>query len=377
MSSVTKINKEQLSTIASDLNTDSTILNGNVGDLASSLNEVESHNDFSSVTSKCSLISKSLVEIDKDLKYLANNINAYLETMIKIDSEGFDLNAKPEDNDTDKSIVQNNISSNISTSGSDRNHSSSNISTSISSRGDSTSIRPNYSYSSTPSGTIIHTSTNQSSSSNNSTSLFPSSNLTSEDTNVAPGGKYNYEGIEKYLESKNGITVEVPNGLGNIHTYMGWQLITSKSSNQYKLREAAGMKFDKEGFGKIGDRYVVATTTTFGNVGDFIDVYQEDGSVIKCVIGDIKNQNDAGCNKWGHNNGDCVIEFVVDKNTWYANGRGNHSNPGTSSCHPEWNQEITKVVNKGNFFDLIKTNAAKFDDEILEELLKTEEIIEV
>ena len=79
---------------------------------------------------------------------------------------------------------------------------------------------------------------------------------------------------EEYLEDVKGTTVALPEGLGSIHTYMGWQCITAKASNQYKLREAAGMNFDEEGFAKIGDRYVVATTTTFGKVGDFIDVYK-------------------------------------------------------------------------------------------------------
>ena len=58
------------------------------------------------------------------------------------------------------------------------------------------------------------------------------------------------------------------------------------------------------------------------------------GNVLKCIIGDIKNQSDAGCNKWGHLNGKCVIEFVVDKTTWYTEPM--HANPGTSSCHPSW-----------------------------------------
>ena len=37
------------------------------------------------------------------------------------------------------------------------------------------------------------------------------------------------------------------------------------------MKEAAGMNFDSEGFGKIDGRYVVATTTTFGKVGDYVD----------------------------------------------------------------------------------------------------------
>ena len=142
--------------------------------------------------------------------------------------------------------------------------------------------------------------------------------------------------------------VIVPDGLGKVHTYMGWQLITSKSSQQYKLREKAGMNFDSEGFGKIDDRYVVATTTTFGKVGDYVDFEQADGSVLKCIIGDIKNQSDRNCNKWGHDNGQTIVEFVVDKNSWYGT---NHSNPGTANCHPEWKQSIKKATNYGNYFD--------------------------
>lgn len=148
-----------------------------------------------------------------------------------------------------------------------------------------------------------------------------------------------------------GTTINIPNGLGSVHTYMGWQCITSTTSTQYKLREQAGMQFDSEGFGKINGRYVIACTTTYGTVGDYVDFYQVDGSIIPCIIGDIKNQNDTGCNEWGHLNGTCIIEFVVDKRTWYAGGEGSHVNPGTSSCHPEWNQNLTKAINGGSYFD--------------------------
>lgn len=141
--------------------------------------------------------------------------------------------------------------------------------------------------------------------------------------------------------------INVPNNLGKVHTYMGWQMITSKTSEQYKLREKAGESYDSEGFAKIGDRYVVATTTTFGEVGDSVDFEQADGSVIKCIIGDVKNQKDYGCNKWGHDNGQTIVEFIVDKKSWYDS---NHSNPGTAKCHPEWRQCITKATNYGKYF---------------------------
>jgi len=144
-----------------------------------------------------------------------------------------------------------------------------------------------------------------------------------------------------------GESISIPDGLGSVHTYMGWSTITSKSSSQYKLRQDAGENYDGEGFAKIGDRYVIACTTTYGAVGDYVDFYQADGTIIKGIIGDIKNQSDAGCNMWGHLNGQCIIEFVVDKSTWYGTG---HSNPGTTLCHPEWNQTKTKAVNRGNYW---------------------------
>lgn len=145
-----------------------------------------------------------------------------------------------------------------------------------------------------------------------------------------------------------GTVINIPAGLGSVHTYMGWQCITATTSTQYKLREQAGMNFDSEGFGRINGRYVIACTTTFGKVGDYIDFYQEDGTVIQCIIGDIKNQNDAGCNAWGHLNGTCIIEFVVDKDTWYNCG---HPNPGQQGFHMEWNQNLTKAINGGSYFD--------------------------
>lgn len=149
-----------------------------------------------------------------------------------------------------------------------------------------------------------------------------------------------------------GQTIELPSGLGQYFTYMGWQQIKITTSTQYHLREITGMKFNEEGFGIINGRYVIACTTTFGNVGDYIDFYQSDGTVIPCIIGEIKNQKDNGCNHWGHLEGQCVVEFVVNKDTWYTNGRGSHANPGTSSCHPEWGgKTIVKAVNGGSYFD--------------------------
>ena len=141
--------------------------------------------------------------------------------------------------------------------------------------------------------------------------------------------------------------IDIPEGLGTCFTFMDWQRITDVTSDQYALREEFGMNFDEEGFAKIKDRYVVATTSKFGEVGTCLDVVMENGEIVQCVIGDVKNQKkDTDCNEWGHLQGQCVVEFVVDRSSWYTpdGEKGDHVNPGTNDCHPEWN--TVKYINK-------------------------------
>lgn len=363
MSGVIKVNKSQLETAFSQIKSKVENMNETISNLSSVLKSIPSHSEFSSLTSKAIMISDSINNLYTDFGIVSSNLDTYVSTLTAIDTENIDTlsnqNNKSTNNEISSNLVNTStaaaatttLSSRSWTAGTKSNYYSSNSYYSGNNRGSNYT----YSYSSTPSGTIVY------SNNDNGNKNFESNNMSSSDYNVSAGGKYNYDGIEEYIEDLEGVTIKLPAGLGSVHSYMGWQCITAVSSRQYKLREVAGMVFDEEGFAKIGDRYVVATTTTFGNVGDYIDVYQEDGTIIKCIIGDIKSQGDAGCTKWGHNNGQCVVEFVVDKNSWYGNRM--HANPGTVNCHPEWNQNITKIVNKGNYFKLIKTDAARFDEE--------------
>lgn len=131
---------------------------------------------------------------------------------------------------------------------------------------------------------------------------------------------------------------------GGTYTYEKWNTNWTSGTYQKALHDQYE-SYDEEGFGKIGDRYVIACTTTFGRVGDLIDFELSDGTVIKTVMGDAKNQNDAGCNLYGHLNGNNVIEFIVNGDLWY----GKKANPGTSANHPEWGGlTVTKAVNYGN-----------------------------
>lgn len=152
-------------------------------------------------------------------------------------------------------------------------------------------------------------------------------------------------GVPEIVNDGNSAEITPAETIGGVYTYEKWNTNWASGTFQKALHDMYE-NYDDEGFGKIGDRYVVACTTTFGRVGDLIDFELDDGSVIKTVMGDAKCQSDAGCNLYGHMNGNNVIEFIVNGDIWYNTG---HTNAGTVSCHAEWaGKHVAKAVNYGN-----------------------------
>lgn len=77
---------------------------------------------------------------------------------------------------------------------------------------------------------------------------------------------------------------------------------------------AAGAVHDDRGFCTLDGNYLVACTDTFGQVGDRIDFYLSDGTVLHCVKVDSKSMtyqpyDHHPANEWGHNGGQNVLEF--------------------------------------------------------------------
>lgn len=139
-------------------------------------------------------------------------------------------------------------------------------------------------------------------------------------------------------------TITVPEGLGKYYTYMNWNAVTNTTSNQYRLRETASAKgevsYTSDGYAMINGRYVVALTDTFGNVGDYVNIKTKDGTVINGIIGDIKSQTKTWydqnpANKWGHNDGQVVVEFVTN---W-----------GSGHENPKSNGGVVSITNLGNY----------------------------
>ena len=110
---------------------------------------------------------------------------------------------------------------------------------------------------------------------------------------------------------------------------------------------AAGGVFD-DGIAVYQGRYLIACTLKFGNVGDKVDFFLDDGTKIPAIIADIKNENDPNANEWGHNNGQNIIEFEVSHVAFYDQYQ---SNPGTNGWKMEWSgKRVSSATNLGSIW---------------------------
>lgn len=96
-------------------------------------------------------------------------------------------------------------------------------------------------------------------------------------------------------------------------TYMSFRAITDFTSKQYVLQQKAYT--DEFGFRKIGNRYLVAIGTAFNaSVGQYFDAELENGTIIECIVGDIKADKDTDKSNVFTTQG-CCLEFIVNTKT--------------------------------------------------------------
>ncbi len=162
------------------------------------------------------------------------------------------------------------------------------------------------------------------------------------DTILRPTGGAGVTIPEQYGNGGYSVTFYTPRGCYVNGRDTAWAAGTSQAAVSSKW-SLAGEKYDDD-IATYNGRYLIACTTTYGRVGDKVDFTLSDGTVIKCVIADAKNPNDQGCNKWGHSNGQNVIEFEVERSRFYRSG-----NPGSSSWKAEWGgKRVCSSVNSGS-----------------------------
>ena len=168
-----------------------------------------------------------------------------------------------------------------------------------------------------------------------------------------------YENIVQSTPLQGNILI--PAGFGDVYTVTcygvpGWYISgewrgVSPGTMQDVVHNAwiAAGAFYNDGLAVLDGRYLIACTPTFGNVGDAVTFYLQDGTPVPCVIADAKAQSVVAwdtepANEWGHSGGRNIVEFEVDPNYYLAYG-----NPGQRGWHMEFSQPVTSALWEGQF----------------------------
>ena len=172
--------------------------------------------------------------------------------------------------------------------------------------------------------------------------------LTTE--NEYDGFQYFYSPLENkrknvsagnFLDGTKVIKLPELEGYNGGKTYEPYTTITSVDSWQYKLQQKAYT--NEDGFRMINGRYMIATGSGVSHdIGRYIDIVLENGTVIPCVIGDAKD--DAHTDQEFHimtKKSHCVSEFLVDTSVMNPDLllSGNMSN-----YREEWNSKVVKFI---------------------------------
>lgn len=119
---------------------------------------------------------------------------------------------------------------------------------------------------------------------------------------------YTYYGTGRY-EGLGGSWQDLPLG-----TFASWEcepltpaISWDTSSQCYRIMrawQAKGSVYDPKGFATIDGRYMVACTKKFGEPGDEVVFYFDDGTELDCIVTDTKDETEAfgpwPANEWGH-----------------------------------------------------------------------------
>lgn len=132
-------------------------------------------------------------------------------------------------------------------------------------------------------------------------------------------------------------------------SYMPYTAITSRTSPQYKLQNSFAYT-GNYGIRQINGRYCVAIGTAFDvKVGTYFDLILKNGTVIPCIVGDIKSASHTRADNIITANNGCMSEFVVDSHKLDPNAKRDGD---ISSCTREWDSEIDSIkIYEKNIFD--------------------------
>ena len=133
--------------------------------------------------------------------------------------------------------------------------------------------------------------------------------------------------------------IAVPAHSKDFKSYMSYKAITRKSSLQYKL-QANYAYTGLYGIRMVNNRFCVAIGSYFGTqIGQYFDLVLANGTVIPCIMGDLKANQDTDRQHIFSRNG-CCSEFLIDKS---ALVRPVKNSGNVSSATPEWNSPVVAI----------------------------------
>ena len=131
-------------------------------------------------------------------------------------------------------------------------------------------------------------------------------------------------------------TVPITSGF---KSYMPYTAITSKSSPQYKLQQIAYT--GTYGIRQYDNRYCVAIGTAFNaDVGTYFDLILANGTIIPCIVADIKADKHTDSNNMVTIANGCLTEFIVDSST--LNRKAKRMGD-ISYCNKDWDSRVEKI----------------------------------
>ena len=133
------------------------------------------------------------------------------------------------------------------------------------------------------------------------------------------------------------IITDVP--YNRIKSYMSYKNITSRSSDQYKLQQMAYTGI--YGIRQVNGRFCVAVGSAYTTqIGQYIDLVLEDGTIIPCILGDCKADEHTDSRNILTSDGS-LAEFVVDVPSLSKTVR--YTGDISTACD-DWESMITRII---------------------------------
>lgn len=133
----------------------------------------------------------------------------------------------------------------------------------------------------------------------------------------------------------------VPQGSGykGFKTWMDYRTITNRRSKQYQTQRQSVNS--PNGFRKYQGRYCVALGSHFGfKIGDKFNLVLKNGTVIPCVMADLKSDQHTDSSHIFTRHSNCMSEFIVDSRALNANVK----RMGDCSAIDGWDSPVVKVL---------------------------------